>query len=110
MQTNLSTYAHSLRFLGERRKRTVPGVRATVVHLNTSGDIDIRYHGTTLVRQYADGTFTVFRGVGSATDKSRINDCSPARVYQRDFRWYFGDGRPYTAGRIDATGAPVVQA
>lgn len=110
MRTNLSTYAHSRNFLGKRQTRTVPGVRATVVHLNASGDIDIRYHGTTLVRQFADGTFAVFRGVGSATDKSRINDCSPARVYQRDFRWYFGDGRPYVAGCIDATGAPVVRA
>lgn len=111
MKTNLSSHGRSLNFLNGKLRRTVPGVAATTVHRHEDGDIDIRYHGTTLVRQHPDGTYTVFGGVGSATDKSRINDCSPARVYQRDFQWYFGDGTPFrTRTRIDANGAPMVSA
>lgn len=112
MRSNLlASHGRSLNFLGKRDKRTVPCVRATTVHRLDGGDVDIRYHGTTLVRQHPDGTYTVFGGVGSATDKARINGCSPARVYQKDFHWYFGDGTPFrTRTRIDANGIPMVSA
>jgi len=111
----MKTYAEAAAFLGGRDSRTIPSIRSTSVErLSESGNIGLRYHGTYVVVYRANGTY-VLRSGGwrTNTTKSRINDFSPARVYQRNFQWYimvrcetkpwpFHDGIV-----IDGSGKPV---
>ena len=121
----MRTYAEAAAFLGGREYRTIPSLRSTAVERLTATTIGIRYHGTYVVTYHADGTCTLrTNGYRTVTTKSRINDFSPARVYQRDFNWYImvrcetkpwpfhdgmvidGEGRP-TKKTIDkASGRP----
>lgn len=73
----------------------------------------VRLHNTYVVEIHRDGTYTLDSGGWyTVTTKDRINRYSPARVYQRNFGWYFaqaGDGRvEFENGiRVDASGLPV---
>ena len=121
----MKTYREAAAFLAGREVRHLPSIRSTIVERIDETTIALRYHGTRVVDYHADGTY-VLRSEGwhTVTTKSRINDFSPARVYQRDFNWYImvrcetkpwpfhdgmvidGEGRP-TKKTIDkASGRP----
>lgn len=124
----MRNYNQLLDFLGERDHRTVPSIRATAVHIapreeNTGmHDIAVSYHGTKVVTAHADGTFTLNSGgYRTPTTKDRINEYSPARVWQERGVWYLAgrnqDGsldwskagrvKFFDGIRVDASGVPV---
>jgi hypothetical protein len=85
----MKTYAEAAAFLGGRRVRSIPSIRATVVSRLDEHTIAVSYHGTDVVTYHDDETCTLHTGgYHTVTTKSRINDFSPARVYQRNFNWY----------------------
>jgi cellulose biosynthesis protein BcsQ len=52
-------------------------------------DYLIRYHATAIVRIHRNGLYTLQSGGWSSkTTKKRINDYSPARLFQRKQVWY----------------------
>jgi hypothetical protein len=59
----------------------------------------IQLHRTDIIRFYPDGRITIHPGRWySPTTKDRINRYTDARIYQRNFTWYLGDGRIFTEG------------
>ena len=53
----------------------------------------VRYHWTEIVKIHRDGRWTVNNGgYITPTTKKRINQYSPARVFQKDYSWYFQIG------------------
>lgn len=122
----MNSYSAFDTFLGKREHRNVPSIRATDVYRATDCNRDaagepfigIRYQNTTVVRAHQDGTFTLNTGGWrTSTTKARINDFSPARVYQKKGVWYLryalaeGDSgtsvRFYDGIRVDTHGVPV---
>jgi hypothetical protein len=107
------TYFGMESFLGGRDFRAVPSIRSTSVERIDETTIALRYHGTRVVDYRSDGTF-VLRSGGwhTSTTKARINDFSPARLYQLKFNWYLAtpDGKraDFEDGMvIDGSGKPV---
>ena len=57
------------------------------------GDFAVKYHATPVVTIHKDCTYTLKTGGWrTATTKKRINDYSPARVYQRKGEWLLCPG------------------
>jgi len=108
----IPTYFGMETFLGGREYRTIPSIRSTSVERIDEETISLRYHGTRVVDYRRDGTF-VLRSGGwhTVTTKSRINDFSPARLYQQNFNWYLGvngERVDFEDGMvIDGNGKPV---
>lgn len=84
------------------------------------GDYIIRYHTTDVVTQHADGTFTIRAGSWqSNTTKKRINDYSPAYVYQRGYTWYVATPQTFDnpkgevlfkdGMKVDRAGVPITE-
>jgi len=61
----------------------------TYLETRSDGSIAVRYHNTDVVTINPDGTYELRAGVWfTPTTKKRINQYSPARVYQQNFDWY----------------------
>ncbi len=108
----MRNYFAAQTFLGGRHERTVPGIRSTRVERITESAIALIYHGTRVVTYLNNGTFVLQSGGWHTnTTKTRINDYSPARVYQRNFNWYImTKGGPvgfFDGMIVDANGEPV---
>lgn len=85
----MRNYFAAQTFLGGREYRTVPSIRSTTVEKLNEDAIALRYHGTNVVTYYRNGDCALRSGGWhTVTTKARINDYSPARVFQRDFNWY----------------------
>jgi hypothetical protein len=85
----MKTYAEAAAFLGGRKYRTIPSIRSTSVERTDEDTIVVRYHGTNVVTYYSDGTCMLLtHGYHTVTTKARINDFSPARVYQKNYEWF----------------------
>lgn len=69
----------------------------------------IRYHATVVVTISRNGSYKLNSGgYRTKTTKLRINDWSPATVYQKDCKWYLADGRPFTDGMtVDSNGREI---
>ena len=69
----------------------------------------VRLHATDVVIINPDGTYTLNTGGWrTSTTKDRINNYTPARIYQVKGLWYMRDGSLYYDGMtIDAAGAPL---
>jgi len=66
-----------------------------------SGSVAIRLHDTIVVTIYPDDAVKVNSGgCRTNTTKNRINKYSPVKVYQRNWRWYFDDGRKFEDNTI----------
>jgi hypothetical protein len=107
----MNTYAQLAASLGTRDMRRVPSIRATLVFRRGDGSITVDYHGTAIVRAYPDGTFILNSGgFRTSTTKGCLNTFSPARVYQKAFRWFVVGltDVPFIDGlHVDAQGAAV---
>lgn len=87
------TYFGMESFLGGRDFRAVPSIRSTSVERIDEATIGLRYHNTFVVIYNAAGHVTLHTGGHySVITKSRINDFSPARVWQEKFVWYVSAG------------------
>jgi hypothetical protein len=86
-------------------KPVANNTRIVKVDENTLG---VKLHNTVVVQIHNDGTYTLNNGgYLTKTTKDRINEYSPARLYQKKFEWYLGDNGKYSNGiRIDASGKP----
>jgi len=103
------TYLELTQVLRNRDERKPSGVATT---LRRVGDaIAIRYHDTDVVTVSADDTYTLDSGGWrTVTTKARINEYSPARLYQQKGVWYLSTptGRiPFADGMaVDSDGIP----
>lgn len=115
----MNTYAQYQEFMRGRDVRTIPSIRGTLVRRDGTA-FKLMYHNTVVVTAYADGSFTLNTGGWlTATTKQRLNDFSPAMVYQRKHQWYVmlpdqakthadQAAVPFFDGiRVDAIGAPL---
>lgn len=67
------------------------GVSTYMVYVDGRNAIAIVYHGTAVVVHHRDGSFTLdMGGFNTPTTRRRINQYSPASVYQRKFEQYVG--------------------
>ncbi len=58
--------------------------------------IAVRLHWTEVVRYLPNGDVQLNSGgYRTATTKARINEFSPASVYQRDFQWFVNGGEEF---------------
>lgn len=76
------------------------------------GTFGVRLHGTYVVRIHRDGTYTLNSGGWrTVTTKQRINEYSPAKLFQEKHVWYVSaDGRDvefHDGFRVDANGQPI---
>lgn len=83
---------------------------------STVPDYAIQLHDTCVVIIHADGMYTLHSGGWrTVTTKARINEFSPAIVYQKDFVWYLmywdnGERESiefYEGIRVDSEGRPI---
>lgn len=84
--------SYSEALLKMRRERC-PGAGVPLLHetrlYDRGNHIAVRYHATDVVRIYPDGVYILNSGgYRTRTTKNRINEFSPARIYQHDFEWY----------------------
>lgn len=73
-------------------------------------DIEVVLHDTAIVTAHPDGTFTLNTGGWQTiTTKRRINEFSPAQIFQHKWNWYIGNSdTPFENGmRVNAFGMPV---
>lgn len=65
-----------------------------------SDKIAIRYHKTDVVTICSDGSYILNNGgFKTVTTKKRINQYSPANLFQSKFNWYVGN-IPFTNGMV----------
>lgn len=104
---------------GRRRdRRTVPGLKSTVVYLDDkTTDIVVQYHATDVIRFHDNGTFTLNSGGWrTMTTKERMATMTNARIWSDRGEWKvsrrddihaavtFEDGMVFN----QATGAPII--
>jgi hypothetical protein len=109
------SYAEAAEFLGGQFTEKSMGKIATTMR-RVGSDILIRYHRTDVVTIHSDGTYTLRDGsYQTDTTKKRINDYSPAVIFQSNWTWYIlrdpakGWGKDntvlfQTGMRVDAAG------
>ena len=100
------TYNEALAKLKGKSQRPLNGQRGTQLVQLTTGGIAVRCHETNVVTIHENGNYTLHTGGWSTvTTKSRINEYSPARIYQKKGVWYHGDGtRFFDFDLIDGNG------
>ena len=71
-------------------------------YLYRSGtDFTVVLHNTAVVTVRHNGTFVLNTGGWKTrTTKDRINQFSPARIYQKRGAWYLQDGKEYQDGMV----------
>jgi len=72
--------------------------------------IAVRLHRTDVVKVYPDGTYQLYAGGWhTVTTKQRINEFSPANVYQQDWCWYVNNNDTlFEEGiRVDSRGKVI---
>ena len=68
----------------------------TYATIQPDGSVTIRLHATDVVTIYPDDAVKINSGgYRTSTTKNRINKYSPVKVYQRNWRWHFDDGRKF---------------
>jgi hypothetical protein len=82
---------------------------ATYLYKRDDDTYAVRYHRTDVVLIHRDGTYTLNSGGWqTATTKARINEYSPARLYQSKHEWYIEGKRPFHDGvKIDSQGRVI---
>lgn len=85
------TFGKANELLANRDRKKI--ANNTYLERLPSGSIGVKLHATYVVVIHADGTYTLNSGGWrTVTTKSRINQFSPAYVYQDDGEWYVNDG------------------
>jgi len=103
-----TSYNDALSYLGTKTDR--PAANNTRVQLRDGGKIALRLHGTDVVTWNPDGSAVLNSGGWrTPTTKARINDATPARIYQKGGIWYHRDGHPFADGdTINPDGSRLV--
>lgn len=58
----------------------------------------VEFWGSPIITIHQDGTYTVSAcGHKTVTTKARINEYTPAGIYQKQFQWYFRNGEEFGA-------------
>lgn len=111
---SLQSFAAMEDYLGARRRRKLPGRDTYLARCHGFG-YAVLYRGTPVVRVFRDEHgedywYLIARDWRSRTTQSRINQYSPARVWQEHGVWYcgrtvLGNPIPFEDGvRVDAIG------
>ena len=91
------TFNTALKKLGGSEK--VKLQYATTMEKIDDNCIGIKHHNTFIVKMYSNGVYELNNGgFKSRTTKKRINQYAPINIYQYDFEWYYGDGKPFENG------------
>lgn len=86
------TYNQAKLMWDTRKRKQVKLCHETYLEEIDNNTMGIRYHGTYIVKIHANGNFTLDNGgYRTKTTKQRINEYSPARIFQKNFEWYCGN-------------------
>lgn len=65
----------------------------TYAYIEHDGSVAIELHGTKVVVIYPNGIYKLNSGgYHTSTTKKRINQYSPVKVYQKNYKWYVDAG------------------
>jgi hypothetical protein len=104
------SYEYWKEFIAKGRNKHSRKVANNTDVIDRGDHVAIRLHNTDVVEVYPDGTYVLDSGGWhTVTTKQRINEYSPANVYQKDWNWYLwpGDKEFSDNMRVDSTGKPV---
>lgn len=98
----MRTYSEASEFLGTRQHRRHIGAgRSTWIERRSDVAIAVRYHGTDVVTYYRNGSIELRSGGHhTVTTKRRINQFSPAIVWQQRYAWYLSCPHQYDSVRF----------
>lgn len=69
-----------------------------LVMLNPN-QIAVKLHNTYVVIINSNNTYQLYTGgFKTTTTKDRLNKYSPIKIYQKDYVWYFDDGKCFCSG------------
>jgi hypothetical protein len=75
------------------------GTKPEHMHPENPDFIKLYYHNTAVVTYYPNGSTKITSGgYLTATTKKRINKYSDANIYQKNYVWYYPDGRKFRDG------------
>ncbi len=102
------TYTNAVALLARGRNGQKKLGNNTVLHRIDDNTLAVRLHRTDVVKLHSDGTYTLDSGGWrTVTTKARINEYSPARLYQSNNIWYVGDAVYHDGIKVDASGKPI---
>lgn len=92
------TYAEADKLLGKRVTRRLSN--NTYLRRGQLGELIIELHGNPIIVLFGDGSYELSScSWRTVTTKARLNEFSPARVYQEKGKWYVGMSS-FTGGRV----------
>lgn len=98
-RTHGLTFAKAEELLGDYTDRPVPKCGNTRIQRIDYDTICIRFYATTIVKIHRSGVYQLNSGgFRTATTKARINQFSPAGLYQKGRVWFFRDGMEFHDG------------
>ena len=82
--------------LGKRNRTERKLGNNTYGYIEADGSVSVELHGTKVVQFYPNGVVKLNSGGWQThTTKKRINQYSPVKVYQKNYKWYLFDGTPF---------------
>jgi hypothetical protein len=103
------TFSKASEFISKGRKKTERKLAgSTVARIVDDNTIAVKLYDTDIVLIHRNGNYTLNTGGWrTVTTKERINEYTPARLYQEKGNWYIGDTE-FTEGMVvDSTGKIV---
>lgn len=99
---NVMTYAEADAKIG---KYSTKKIGHNTFLRRDDGIISIQYHATKIVTINKDGSYTLNTGgYRTVTTKARLNEYTPAQIYQKDFVWYNNGDLYYDGMTVDSSG------
>lgn len=100
-------YTEALEKLNKPRKQDSKVIGNNTRLIRHSDYIGVQLHDTEVVKIYPEHYILNTGGWKTVTTKARINQYSPARVYQRNHIWYVEDSLFYDGMQVNQEGQPV---
>ncbi len=100
------TFDQGVNLLNNARYGQKKVANNTYLYQKNDDTLAVKLYATDVVLIHKDGTYTLNSGhYQTLTTKTRINDFSPANIYQKKYVWYVGDNIKFKDGiKIDQTG------
>jgi hypothetical protein len=105
------TFTQATEFLSKGRKKTERNLNNnTVLHRVDDKTLAVRFWNTDVITIHKNGNYTLNSGgYRTVTTKERINEHSPARLYQSKGVWYVSSDTEFTDGMVIDSNGNVVK-